>query len=153
MQNGTKFMQKLIPDFKNHIRNLDKFMHAVESPKTWNLMGYFCPKNIFLQLKHYIQRIYLTLIPTTCVKIDQIPYVIFETISHFSQRNSSVFFSTQTLHTFHRSSPSKYKFSDFPLLVSKFTKFPMSFFEQKVSFSWKFGSFFNAIRDISSLLF
>ena len=49
-------------------------------------------KNTFLQLKYYIQRIYLTLLSTTCVKIHQITYVIFETISHFSQHNSSVSF-------------------------------------------------------------
>ena len=94
LQNGAKFIQKLTPDFKNHVRNLDNFRQAVGSPKSWNLMGYFCPKNTFLQLKHYIQRIYLTLLSTTCVKIHQIPYVIFETISHFSRHNSSVFFSS-----------------------------------------------------------
>ena len=54
----------------------------------------FCPKNTLIQLKHYIQWIYLTLsnILTTYVKIHQITYVIFETISHFSQHNSSVSF-------------------------------------------------------------
>ena len=77
--------------FQNHIRNLGNFRQAVESPKSWNLMGYFCPKTTFLQLKYYIQRIYLTLLSTTCVKIHQI-YVIFETISHFSRHNSSVSF-------------------------------------------------------------
>ena len=51
--------------------------------------GYFCLKTAFLQLRH-IQKIYLTLLSTTCVKIHQIPYVIFETISHFSRYNSSV---------------------------------------------------------------
>ena len=50
---------------------------------------YICPKNTFLLLKH-IQNIYLTLLSTTCVKIHQITYVIFETISHFSWHNSSV---------------------------------------------------------------
>ena len=43
-------------------------------------------------------------------------------------------FLAQTLHTFYKSSPSKCKFSDFPLLALKFTKFLMSFFKQKVSF-------------------
>ena len=64
----------------------------MENPKSWNLMGYFCPKNSFPQLKHYTQRIYLTLLSTTCVKIHQISYVIFKTVSHFSRHNSSVFF-------------------------------------------------------------
>ena len=152
-------------------------------------MGYICPKNTFLQLKHYIQRIYLTLLSTTCVKIHQIPYVIFETISHFSRHNSSVFFSSnityflqkqpikvqifrlstaqvkvhqiphiifrtksqfffnvwisfqchersffctflaETLYAIDKSSTSKCKFSDLPLLELTFTKFLMSFLE------------------------
>ena len=56
-------------------------------------MGYFCAKNTFLQPKHYIQRIYLTLPSTTCVKIHQITYFSFETKSYFSRHHSSVFFS------------------------------------------------------------
>ena len=36
--------------------------------------------------------IYLTLISTACMKIHQVPYVIFETVSQFSRHNSSVFF-------------------------------------------------------------
>ena len=44
VQNGAKFIQKLTPVFKNHMRNLDCFRKAVESPKTWDSMGYFCPK-------------------------------------------------------------------------------------------------------------
>ena len=59
--------------------------------------GCFCPKNTrlqkkrFVKLKHYIHRIYLTLLSTTCVKIHQVTHVIFETISHFSRHNFSVF--------------------------------------------------------------
>ena len=53
LQNGAKFIQKLTPGFKNR-RNLNNFRKAVESPKSWNLMG-FCPKNTFLQLKDYIR--------------------------------------------------------------------------------------------------
>ena len=80
--------KKLTPGFKNHMRNLDNFRQAVEIP---NLTGCFCLKNAFLQLK-YIQRIYLTLLSTTCVKIHQIIHVLFETISHFLRHSSSVFF-------------------------------------------------------------
>ena len=29
-----KFIQKLTPGFKNHMRNLDNFRQAVESPKS-----------------------------------------------------------------------------------------------------------------------
>ena len=70
-------MQKLTPGFKNQMRNLDNFRQAVESPKSWNSMGYIGPKNTFLQLKH-TQRIYLILLLTTCVKIHQIPNVILK---------------------------------------------------------------------------
>ena len=56
----------------------------------------------------------------------------------------------QTLHTFHKSSPSKCIFSDYPLLALKFTKFLMSFFKQKVSFFSKFGSLFGVMKDNSS---
>ena len=103
-------------------------------------------KNAFLQLKHYIQRIYLTLVSTVCVKIHQTPYVIFETISHFL-RHSSLYFLTQLLHTFYKSSPSKCTFPDFPLLALKLIQFLMSFFKQKLGLSSKFGSFFSVRRD------
>ena len=91
LQNGVKFIQKANSWYKNHMRNLDNCRQAVESHKSWNLMGYFCPKNIFLQLKH-IQRIYPTLLWTSCVKIHQMTYVIFETICHFSGHSPSIFF-------------------------------------------------------------
>ena len=56
--------QKPTPDLKNHMRNLDNYRQAVESPKSWNLMGYFCPKkkkhsfssNIYRRfIQHYFQ--------------------------------------------------------------------------------------------------
>ena len=34
LQNGAKFIQKLTPGFKNHMRNLSNFRQAVESPKS-----------------------------------------------------------------------------------------------------------------------
>ena len=80
-------------------------------------------------------------------------------LCHF--RNHKSFFTTQlaciflaqTWHTFYKSSPSKCKFSDFPLLGLKFTKFLISFFKQKVSFSSKFRSLFSVMKDHSSVLF
>ena len=122
--------------------------------QSWNLMGCFCPKNTFLQLEHDIPKIYLTLLSTTCAKIHQITYVIFGTIykSFFTTQLLCTFLA-QTLHTFYKSCPSKCKFSDFPLLESKFTNFLMSFFKQQVSFSSKFVSFFSVMRDNSSVLF
>ena len=62
-------------------------------------------------------------------------------------------FLAQTLHTFYENSSSKCKFSDFSLLGLMFTKFLISFFQQKISFSLKFGSFFSVMRDHSSVLF
>ena len=126
LQNGTKFIQKLTIGFKNHMRNMRNFRQAVESPKSWNLMG-FCPKNTFLQLKP-IQTIYLTLLSTTCVKIHQITDVIFETTSHFSQHNPSVSFLLKH-NILSRKEPIKVQFSDFQLLRLKLTKFLMSFFK------------------------
>ena len=83
-----------------------------------------------------------------------IHYILFfETISHFSRHDSSLFFLAQTLHTFYKISSSKCKSSDFPLLVLKFTKFLMSFFKQQISFSSKFESLFSAIRYDSYVLF
>ena len=93
---------------------------------------YICPKNTFLRLKHYIQRI-LTFFSTTCVKTHQISYVIFETISYFPRHNSD--------------------FSDLLLLALNFTKFLMSFFEPRVCFSSNFASFFSVMRHNSSLPF
>ena len=62
LQNGAKFRYA---GFKNY-RKLNNFRQAVENPKSWNFIS-FCPKNTFLQLKKYIQWIYLTLLSTTCV--------------------------------------------------------------------------------------
>ena len=39
LQNGAKFIQKLIPGFKNYLRNSNNFRQAVESQKILNLTG------------------------------------------------------------------------------------------------------------------
>ena len=134
------------------MRNLDNFRKAVESPKSWNSMSYICLKTTFLHLKHYLQ-IYLTLLSTTCVKIHQIPYVIFETISHFFTTQLVWISLAQTLHTFDKNIRSKCKFSEFSLLELKFIKFLMSFFKQKVCFSSKFASLSSVLIDNSLIIF
>ena len=134
------------------MRNLDNFRKAGESPKSLYLLDYFCSKNAFLQPKHYIQRIYSTLLSTTCVKIHQMTYVIFETVSHFWWHNPPIFLA-QTLHTFYKSSLSKWKLSDLPVLILKFIKFLMSFLEPRVSFSSNFASLFSVMGHNSSVLF
>ena len=81
LQNGVKFSYAKAR-FKNY-RNLNNFRQVVKSPGRLNLMG-FCPKKYtFLQIKHHVPWIYLTLLSTTCVQNNQITYVVFETISHF----------------------------------------------------------------------
>ena len=119
--------------FKNHMRNLDNFRQAVESPKRWGSMCYFCPKNTFLQLKH-IQRIYLTLLSSICAKIHQILYVIW---------NRKLFFTAELLFI------RRAHLQTFPLRALKFIKFLKSVFKQKVRFSSKFC----VTRDNSSVLF
>ena len=114
-------------------------------------MGYICPKTTFFELKH-IQRIYLTLLSTTSVKIHQTPYVIILHKSFFTTQ-LVCFILAQTLHTFDKNILSKCKFSDFPLFEFKFIKFLMYLFKQKVNFSSKFGSLFSVMRDNSSALF
>ena len=92
LQNRVKFIQKLTPGFKNHMRNFDNFRQAVESLKSWNSMGATFVQKIhsFSYTEDYIQRIYLTLLSTT-EKTHQISYVIFEIINHFSRHNVSLF--------------------------------------------------------------
>ena len=75
LQNGAKFVQKLAAGFKLH-EELGQLQTSSEKFKKLKFDGLLlskkciCPKNTFLQLKHYIQRIYLTLLSTTCVKIN-----------------------------------------------------------------------------------
>ena len=102
LQNGAKFIQKTVSCFKKSYEEFGQpqtTRSRVESPKSWNLMGYFCPRNTFIQLKH-IQRIYPTLLSTSCVKIHQMTYVIFETICHFSRHSPSIY-QTENFQTCH----------------------------------------------------
>ena len=76
-----------------------------------------------------MQRIYLTLLSTSCVEIHKIceflhkkPQFIIELLC--------IFFLSQTLYTFKKSSPSKCKFSDIAQRVLNFTKLFMSFFKK-----------------------
>ena len=104
-------------------------------------MGYFCPKNTFLQLKHYIQRIYLTLLSTTCVKIHQITHVIFETISYFSRQNFSVFFQFKHYILSAQVAHQSANFQTFHCSV-KVHQIPHVIFQTKSQFYSKFGFFF-----------
>ena len=90
---------------------------------------------------------------TTCVKIHQIPYVVFGTIGHFLWHNSSVLSKPKCYIYFWQIYLIKYKFSDLSPPELIFIKFLMSFFKQEMSFSSKFGSLFTIMRDNSSVLF
>ena len=119
----------------------------MESPKSGNSMGYFCPKNTFLQLNYYIQRIYL---PYFQLLIHQFPCHFWNHKPFLTTQLLRIFLA-QTLDSFDKISSSKSKFSNFPLLALTFTKFFMSFFKQKVSFSSKFGSLVSVMRHNSSV--
>ena len=78
------------------------------------------------------------------------PQVIFHDrapLNIFSSIKSPISYNIfSSLHTFYKSSLSKLKFSDLPLLALKFTKFLMSFLEPRVSFSSNFTSLFSFMR-------
>ena len=145
LQNGAKFIRKRTHGFKNHMKNLGNFRQAVESPKNGNLMGYFCPKNTFLQLKPSVQKIYRPYFNYLFTKLLMSflkPLVIFRS-------TTPLYFYSSNITNFDKSSPSKCKFSN----SLKFTKFLMSFFKEKVRFSFKFGALFIVMRDNSSVHF
>ena len=103
------------------------------SDKQWKVQKFeswwaLLQKNTFLQLKHYVQWIYLTLLSTTCVDSPIYLYHFWNYKSFFTTQLLCIFLA-QTFHTFFKSSPSKFKFSDFPLLRLNFTKFLKSFFK------------------------
>ena len=118
--------------------------------KQWKVQNVEIWWAAFAQKIHSFSKniIYLTLLSSACVKIHLITYAIFETISHFSRQNSTVFFS---LKHYILSTKVVYQV-DFALLGLNFSKFLISFCKQKVSFSSKFGSFFSVMRDNSSVL-
>ena len=134
------------------MKNLDNFTQAVKSPKGIDLMGYICPKNTFLQLKHHIQRIYETLLSAACVKIHQILYVIFEPQSHLSRHNSCVLFSSNISY-FRQRQPIKVQSFRILIALVKFTKTLMSFMKPKVIFPSRLEPIFSIMTHYSSVLF
>ena len=122
-------------------------------------MGSICPKNTFFQLKHYVQRIYLTLLSTTfhCSSYNSPNFSC-----HFSNKNEFFFqvritlpyFSSQTLYAFDKRNPSKCKFWDFQLLAWKLTNSLCYFSSHKsvflkilhrLSVSWHLSNFITEI--------
>ena len=118
------------------MRNLDNFRQAVESPKRLNSTGYFCSKSTFLQLKLYIQGIYLTVLLTTCLKIHQIPYIIFETISPFPDASPMYYFSSNIAYFLQKKPIKKQIFRLFTTLV-KIQQISHVIFQTKSLFFFK----------------
>ena len=139
LQNGAKFIQKLTTGFKNHMRNLSNFRQAVEIPKSWNLMG-FGVKKYIPSAKTYTEDLSNVIFNYLCE--NPLSY-LWNFLKHkwFFTKQLLCIFLAQTLHTFCKSSLSKWKFSDFPLLKLKFTKFLMSLFK-KSQFLFKVSIFF-----------
>ena len=99
-------------------------------------MGCICSKITFFQVKH-TQRIYLTLLSTNYVKIHKIPYVIFETISHFSHQNSTVSFQLKHYILLTKISNHSANFRIFLWLHLKFIQISHVIFQIKSAFFFK----------------
>ena len=140
LQSGAKFIQKLTPGFKNHMRNLSNFRQAVESPKSWNLMG-FSPKKHIPSAKTYTVDLSNITFNYLCVDSQNYLRHFWNHKSFFTTQLLCIFLA-QTLHTFYKSSPSKCKFSDFPLLGLKVHQFPHVIFQTKSQFFFKVWIFF-----------
>ena len=129
LQNDAKFIQKLTPGFKNHIRNSDNSIYILHK--------YIYTEDLSNIIFNYLCENSLNFWNHKSIFTIQLLYT----------------FLAQTLHSFYKSNPSKCKFLDFLLLAIIFKKFLMSFFKQKVSFSSKFESLFIVMRDNSSVPF
>ena len=91
--NKKKILNHKFVVFLIYMRNLDNFRQAVQSQKSWNSMGYICPKTTFLQLKHYIQKIilhYFQLLVWKFTKFIKIPYVIFHDTTRLFYFSSNI---------------------------------------------------------------
>ena len=74
-------------------------------------------QSTFFQLKLYIQGIYLTVLLTTCLKIHQIPYIIFETITPFPDAIPIYYFSSNIVYFLQKKPIKKQIFRLFTTLV------------------------------------
>ena len=137
LQNGAKFRYTKA-GFKNY-RNLNYLDKQWKVKKNWNLMG-FIQKNSFLQLKHV----------HWCVDS---PNYLCHFWNHTSFYTTQLcIFLAQTLHTFYKSSPLEWEFSDFPLLGLKVHQIPHVIFQIKIQFFSKVLIFFSVMRDNSFIL-
>ena len=127
-----------------------------------NSTGFFFSFNITYFLQKQPIKVLIFRLSSTHVKIHQIPHVIFQTKSQFffkvwitlqcHERSFFCTFLAENLYATDKSSTSKCKLSDLPLLALKFTEF-LSFLEPRVSFSSNFASLFNVMRQNSFVRF
>ena len=68
----------------------------------------------------------------------------FGSLFSLMRDNPSALFLAETLYAINKSNTLKWKFSDLPLLILKFTKFVTSFLEPRANFSSNFASLINS---------
>ena len=90
LQNSAKFIQKLIPVFKKSHEEFGQLQTTSGKCKKLKFDGLSLSKNTFLQLKHYIQGIYQTLLSTT---FENLPDSLCQFWNH-----KSLFHNTTPLH-------------------------------------------------------
>ena len=112
------------------------------SHKQWKVQKVeICSATTFVEKIPYVQRIYRTLLSTTCGKIHQISYVIFEVISHFLRHNSSVFLSWNITY-FLQKQPIKVQTFSLSTARVKGHQIPRVIFQTKNRFFFKVWIFF-----------
>ena len=135
LQNGPKFIQKLTPGFKITWEIWATSDEKWKVQTSCNLMG-FCVQKYIPSAKANTED--LSNITFNYLRENSLNYLChFWNHKSFFPVHLLCIFLAQTLHTFYKSSPSKWKFLDFPLLRLKFNKFLMSLFKLKFSFSNK----------------
>ena len=145
-------LQKLTPGFKKHMRNLNNFKQAVHIPKSWNLMGFFPKKNPSAKIL-YAEDLLNINFNYLCENSPNYLCHFWNHKSFFTTQLLCIFLA-QTLHTFYKSSPSKCKFSDFPLLrLNKVHQISHVIFQMKSQFFLKVLNLFSVSWEIILLYF
>ena len=139
LQNGAKFIQKLTPGFKSRMRNLDNFRQVMETPKSWNLVGCFCPK-INLSKKYIpLAKILYTQDLTFNYLCENSKLLM--SLYHISRHNSSVFFSSNTTY-FLKRKPVKVQFFRLSAAWIKVYQIPHIIFQTISKFFFKVWIYF-----------
>ena len=122
--------------FKNY-RNLNNLRQAVESPKSWNLMG-FSPKSYIPSAKT-LYAVDLSNITFNYLCVDSPNYLChFWNHKSFFATQPLCIFLAQTLHTFYKSA----NFQTFSTVQVKVHKIPHVIFQIKRQFFFKVWIFF-----------